>query len=98
MDLIDRNALLKELKNWSCLTSRQELFKSWEMFRLFLPQKPIRRLTMKPYNNPAWEPMFHTISPILSKAYFATDIGPLRRVIATLIFKKLSIREWMGKG
>lgn len=45
---------------------------------------------MKPYNNKNWEPLFSNISPALAKLYFATNIGPIRRLIATIIFKKLS--------
>ena len=47
---------------------------------------------MKPYSNPNWEPHFHLISPFLSKLYFSTNIGPLKKFIAILIFKKL---DWM---
>lgn len=44
---------------------------------------------MKKYNNPAWEPYFSEISPILSKLYFATEIGFIRQFIAKIIFKKI---------
>lgn len=46
----------------------------------------------KPYNNEFWEPVFCAISPVLSKLYFATGIGPVRRFAAWVIFKKL---DWL---
>lgn len=49
------------------------------------------------YNNPTWEPCFNEISPLLAKFYFATNFGPMRYVLATLIFKKLSkMEDWVG--
>lgn len=50
---------------------------------------------LKPYNNLFWEPTFREISPILAKLYFATNIGPVRRLIALVIFAKLG---WMERG
>lgn len=48
------------------------------------------------YNNPGWEPYFQEIAPKLSRAYFATNIGILRRTIARLIFWKVGKieRRW----
>uniref|UniRef100_A0AAU8B8M5 Uncharacterized protein n=1 Tax=Dulem virus 33 TaxID=3145751 RepID=A0AAU8B8M5_9CAUD len=43
----------------------------------------------KEYNNPAWEPCFEEIAPILAKFYFSTRIGFIRRILAGMIFKKL---------
>lgn len=44
------------------------------------------------YKNATWEPYFKEIQPFLSKIYFFTSIGPVKRFVAKLIFKKLS---WM---
>lgn len=45
------------------------------------------------YSNPNWEPYFRDIDPILAKIYFATNIGFLRRAVASLIFKKIDYLE-----
>lgn len=45
------------------------------------------------YSNPAWEPVFSEISPMLSKIYFGCKIGIVRYIIATIIFYKLDIIE-----
>ena len=52
---------------------------------------------MKEYNNPAWEPYFPELAPILSKIYFATSFGTIRYLIAWFIFTRMGWREsrWM---
>lgn len=47
---------------------------------------------IKNYRNPAWEPAFADISPLLAKLYFQAKSGYVRYFIAGLIFRKL---EWM---
>ena len=49
------------------------------------------------YSNPAWEPYFEDISPILSKLYFLTNSGTIRYMMATMIFKKMSFLEWRNE-
>ena len=49
------------------------------------------------YSNPAWEPYFEDISPILSKLYFLTNSGTIRYIMATMIFKKMSFLEWRNE-
>lgn len=46
------------------------------------------------YSNPTWEPYFKDISPTLSKLYFLTNSGPIRYIVATMIFKKM---DWMER-
>lgn len=45
------------------------------------------------YSNPLWEPHFEDISPFWAKVYFATGIGPVRRLAASVIFRIVSNRE-----
>lgn len=51
---------------------------------------------MKKYDNPIWEPLFPSLSPILSKVYFGTSSGPLRYMISIYMLKKLGRveKEW----
>lgn len=49
------------------------------------------------YSNPAWEPYFKNISPILSKLYFLTNSGTIRYIVATMIFKKKFFLEWRNE-
>lgn len=53
---------------------------------------------MKEYKNEAWEPIFSSVSPFLAKLYFATNIGIIRRLIATIIFKKISLIEVISEN
>ena len=50
------------------------------------------KIDIKNYSNPAWEPVFADISPLLAKLYFRAKNGRVRYFIAGLIFRKL---DWM---
>lgn len=51
------------------------------------------------YSNPTWEPYFKDIAPILSKLYFMTNLGTIKYIVATMIFKKMGWMEWRnGNG
>lgn len=45
------------------------------------------------YENRTWEPYFHIISPVLSKFYFATNRSVVKKICASLIFKKIAYME-----
>lgn len=50
------------------------------------------------YKNETWEPYFDEIAPVLSKIYFSTNFGLLKRLVAALIFKKLTLMEMLRDG
>lgn len=48
---------------------------------------------MKEYNNPSWGKSFPIISPIMSRVYFNTANGTIRKLLAERMFRKLTKYE-----